>query len=216
MRFDALRNHLAPALFLGILLGMPLSSTACGRTACFSWSKGEGACPAQKDALTFFSDPRCPGNVVSVDSEATVEFEGRLCCYEVTQNDVHFDQGEANLCDPGASSGAGAQGAGGFSSGSSGVTTSVASSGTTGAGGNAGCIHCAEAFGSSIPPDGVLCPGSKELLFVLSDCVCNGACIGPCADTLCTGFSPSEGCGTCMQDPEGGCGNELQECANDL
>ncbi|MEO7329704.1 MAG: hypothetical protein ABI193_14080, partial [Minicystis sp.] len=188
MNFAAARNHAAPALFLAMLLGLPLSSSACGRTACFSWSVAEGACPAQKNALRFFSDPRCPANVVSVDSEGSSDFEGRLCCYDVTQNDVHFNEGfDTTNCGVSPSTGTApnAQGAGGFGSGSA-VSVTAVSVGE-GTGGSTGCVRCAEALSSPLPPDAVLCPGSKELFFQLSDCTCNGPCTAACGDNACSG-----------------------------
>ena len=214
MNFAAARNHAAPALFLAILLGLPLSSSACGRNACFSWSTAEGACPAQKDALRFFTDPRCPGNVVSVDSEGTSDFEGRLCCYEVTENDVHFEEGFETACRQGLSSGTSpnAQGAGGFSSG-----TAVSVSAGQGVGGaSPGCVLCAETLSSPLPSDVVLCPGSKELFFQLSDCICNGACAERCGDSACAGFETSADCGACIGSFEDGCGSQLDQCASDF
>lgn len=221
MNFAAVRNHAAPTLFLAILLGVPLSSSACGRTACFSWSTGEGACPAQNDALRFFSDPKCPGNVLSVDSEGSSDFEGRLCCYAVTQNDIHFDEGIDNTCISGSSSsgispgsGVGAQGAGGFGS------SSVSFASATGTGGSTvmpPCIHCADTLASPLPPDASFCSGeAKMLFFALSDCVCNGACAAACGDNACSGFETSFECGNCMKDEMVGCGTQLNQCASDL
>jgi len=70
---------------------------ACGdRTACFTYTPAEYAlhhesCPAREDALPNFSDPSCPGPVVSVDGAGT--FDGQLCCYPVTYDDVVPDCG---------------------------------------------------------------------------------------------------------------------------
>ena len=81
------------AMLLLPLVALPFAGTgACGsRTACFEYTQGEYAvhgnsCPAQADALANFTDATCPGPVVSVDGPGS--FDGELCCYPVTQDDI--------------------------------------------------------------------------------------------------------------------------------
>lgn len=65
-------------------VSLSLFATGCSKTACFEWSKLEGACPAQNDALEFFEEPSCHySEIKSVDSEGT--FDDDACCYEVTE-----------------------------------------------------------------------------------------------------------------------------------
>jgi hypothetical protein len=89
-----------------------------GRTACFQYTQGEYAangnqCPAPKDALPEFTDPKCPGPVVAVNGPGT--FDGEICCYPVTYEDI--------VSDCGNNKGAGGQG-GSFTSPPSGCSNS--------------------------------------------------------------------------------------------
>lgn len=68
----------------------------CGsRTACFQFTQAEfdqtSSCPGPKDALAEFTDPRCPGAIVSVDGPGS--FDGQICCYPVTYDDITPDCG---------------------------------------------------------------------------------------------------------------------------
>src|SRR5690348_7925233 len=69
-------------------------SGGCGsRTACFQYSQAEFdlkmSCPAQDQALPNFTNPSCPGAIVSVDGQGN--FDGQLCCYPVTYDDITSD-----------------------------------------------------------------------------------------------------------------------------
>jgi hypothetical protein len=78
------------------VLAVVAACAGCTDEACFSWTKAEGACPAQEDALQFFVPPGCFGPVQSVDSEGEfVEMPddpipGDLCCYEVTESEEDY------------------------------------------------------------------------------------------------------------------------------
>jgi len=64
----------------------------CADRACVQWSEQEGACPSQREALSFMpildcvaafnGQPDDGDSVLSVDSEG--DFEGDVCCYDVT------------------------------------------------------------------------------------------------------------------------------------
>ena len=75
---------------------MAAASAGCADEACFSWTKDEGACPAQEEALQFFVPVGCTGAIESVDSDGEFivdeedAFAGDLCCYTVTQADNEF------------------------------------------------------------------------------------------------------------------------------
>lgn len=71
-----------------------LAPVGCGPIGCFRASEAGGQCPAQDDALPYFGDPACGGQVASVDSEASVRNgtpeEGTLCCYAISNKDREF------------------------------------------------------------------------------------------------------------------------------
>ncbi|XXX71656.1 hypothetical protein WMF30_28825 [Sorangium sp. So ce134] len=74
-------------LFLALVaLALLLLSAACGKRACFHWTELEGACPSSEDAYVFFENPGCLSSIESIDSEG--EFDGELCCYDVTTVDT--------------------------------------------------------------------------------------------------------------------------------
>jgi hypothetical protein len=80
-------------LVAAALLG---SVAGCSDEACFSWTKQEGSCPAQEEALPFFVPPGCVGGIESVDSEPEFIVEpddqipGDLCCYSVTKSNNQY------------------------------------------------------------------------------------------------------------------------------
>lgn len=64
---------------------------------------------------------------------------------------------------------------------------------------------------------GELCPGySTDLYDSLVNCVCAGACAFQCSDNICTGQNVTPECQNCVVDTAAGCGNEFNECANDI
>jgi hypothetical protein len=71
------------AVPLFIAAALALATVGCGKIGCFAWTKAEGACPSQDEALEFFGNPQCGGPIESVDSEA--EFDGQYCCYDITK-----------------------------------------------------------------------------------------------------------------------------------
>jgi hypothetical protein len=200
-------------LLAAAVLALPFTGGGCGRTACFTWSTQEGACPAQSEALAFFSNPLCPGQITAVDSEPVNEYDGKLCCYQVTAR----EQTDEGLCQGFGGSSSGGQGFGGSSS--SPVSTGVGQGGfggasTTGQGGGTTCARCGEEIGTTSPA--LLCDGSAELFKELIDCACSGACGAVCADNFCAGNPASSDCAVCLQDASLGCGNQLTACANDV
>lgn len=194
-------------LFAAATVALSFTVTGCGRQACFTWTEAEGSCPAQAEALPFFTSPDCPGKVVSVDSEATRRLDLGLCCYDVTERELSNE----SLCGNGGFGGAGSTESSGFVS-STGQGGSSAVS-TSGAGGSAQCSHCSDAF--EFAPMQPLCPGSELLFKTMSGCACGGACSADCSDSFCAGSSTSMACFTCLED-KAGCMMEFSACANDL
>lgn len=88
--------RLAAFVRLAALCGMAVAAAGCADEACFSWTKEEGSCPSQDEALQFFVPVGCEGAIESVDSEGEFvvdsedPFPGDLCCYAVTQSDNDF------------------------------------------------------------------------------------------------------------------------------
>jgi hypothetical protein len=84
------------------IAGLPFAAGAgcAGRSACFTYTQGEytlngNSCPSVSDALASFSDPKCPGPVSAVDGPGS--FDGQICCYPVTYDDVVPDCGNSGL-----------------------------------------------------------------------------------------------------------------------
>ncbi|WP_437569540.1 hypothetical protein [Sorangium sp. So ce542] len=71
-------------------LAVSLATTGCDKVGCFEWTKYEGACPSQEEALEYFGGSSC-SDVKSVDSEP--EYDGDYCCYDITKraDDVPCD-----------------------------------------------------------------------------------------------------------------------------
>jgi hypothetical protein len=193
-------------LFAAAIVALAFTGGGCGREACFTWSQVEGSCPAQADALPFFTNPKCPGKVLSVDSEGASSLDGTLCCYQVTQRELTDEslcQGFGGASPSESSSFVSSTGQGGFGAAS-----------TTGAGGSASCAHCSDAFGFA-PTQQPLCPGSDALFKTMFGCACGGACSADCGDTFCAGNPTGMACFTCLED-KAGCQAEFSACANDL
>jgi hypothetical protein len=100
-----LRSRVALAALAIACLPLGAGGACTGRTACFTYTQGEYAangnqCPAAKDALPNFTDPKCPGPVVSVDGPGT--FDGQICCYPVTYEDITADCGNSGMSQGGS------------------------------------------------------------------------------------------------------------------
>jgi hypothetical protein len=189
-------QSLSRILLVPFLLSLPLTAAGCGQTACLVWSEAEGACPAQAKAISFFSDPSCPGTIVSVDSEGS--FGNDLCCYAVTEDDPGFGNEDV----PCASPPGGVGGAGG-------------SFGSGGAGG--GCPRCEQALAENGIFQTGLCPSSQMLLDDLATCVCTTTCVAACQSSLCKpSIMADQTCAACLMDATMGCGTQFNACANDL
>lgn len=84
---------------------------------------------------------------------------------------------------------------------------------------SAACMPCGEFITNGVDVS-QLCtsgmPSSLDLYANLTECVCNGACAAPCADNVCSGINISAACQTCVLDTVAGCGNEFNECSNDI
>lgn len=105
---------------------------------------------------------------------------------------------------------AGATNAGGTTATGGGGSTA---SGGTGGGGGGACVSC----GVYVTDGGTLCEGaSTDLYNALADCTCTGACMTACADNVCAGVDVTTDCQSCVLDTVAGCGNEFQECSNDI
>jgi hypothetical protein len=196
---------LSPRILLTLALVLPMLKIGCvGRVStnrkCFAWTKAEGACPAQTEAIDFFSgDGSCPPPVQSVESEG--EFLGDRCCYEVTDSDANPG------CMPSGAGGAGGPG----------VSTAFAA----GVGGS-GCVRCSthatQVFqGLPFVPPCWESPESEPLWNTLFDCLCTGPCQSACSASVCSGVNSSTTqCFDCAADTSVGCGDELTACTNDL
>jgi hypothetical protein len=184
----------APLLVFALAFALPLGASGCGKQACFFWTKAEGACPSQDEAINFFNDQNCASSIESVDSEP--EFDGELCCYDVTENDISDVP-----C---------AGGAGGFGTG---VVGSAAVSTGTG-----GCVSCSSvansAFMGTVPMG--LCSSSQQLFDSLQSCLCAGSCQAVCTDNMCLNQPASTPCFDCATDSAVGCGNQFSACVNDI
>lgn len=198
------------------VIAAALFGAGCADQACFEWTENEGACPSQAEALVFFQDPVCPefSDIQSVDSAG--DYDEGACCYSVTKRDADnfdvlcgFDEGAVGT---GATTGVGGSSSGGGFGG--GVPMPSGAGGAGGVGGSPACTRCAEALAGG--DTATLCPSSLELYNALFDCSCTGACMMACANDCNSGMSASMTCQTCMQDANNGCGNELNNCANDL
>jgi hypothetical protein len=104
------------------------------------------------------------------------------------------------------------------------VATSVVSVGpstsvTTGTGMSCDPAYtCAEAITSpEVNPD-KLCDNTlaAKLYFVLVQCTCVDACAIECGNNFCAGSDETTPCKTCIVDPQKGCGNQFNACANNL
>jgi hypothetical protein len=188
-------------LFAASLVALPLLGGGCGREACFTWTAVEGSCPAQAEALPFFSNPKCPGKVLSVDSEATSQLGAELCCYQVTQREATDEancQGFGGAGSTESSNFVSSTGQGGFSSGQ---------------GGSSSCAQCGDVLAVMQPKP--ICPESEALFKAFVDCACSGVCAADCGDSFCASVDTSMTCFTCLED-KAGCMMEFSACANQL
>lgn len=76
------------------------------------------------------------------------------------------------------------------------------------------CVGCGEFITTGEPVE--LCPGSDKLYDVLVNCLCVDKCVFQCSDNACAGMEVTQACQDCVLDAENGCGNEFNECANDI
>jgi len=220
MRLVTTLNGFAALVALAaVTIALPVVGSGCGRTACFVYSQNEhaahGMCPGQAKALVNFTDPHCPGPVLSVDGAGIFSLNNSnpdqsLCCYPVTQQDL--EQTFANGCTPPT----GAGGAGGFSSTAQDMTSTGFAGGVTTGGG--GCVSCGQKLGSLGADPGLLCPQSSGPWSTLETCICggSGSCTAPCKLNLCMSSPMSKECFACIQDPmmASGCSSELSNCQN--
>src|SRR5262245_13251591 len=193
----------SPRFLFTLVVLLPLLKIGCdGRPAnrkCFAWTKAEGACPAQTDALRFFSDDgSCPFLVQYVHSEG--EFLGDRCCYVVTDHEEPNPECVQS-------------GAGGAS-----VISSVSSS----VSGGPACLRCSthaihEFQSGTFFANCWVSPQSEALWNALFDCLCVGACQSACTATVCGGVNyETRECFDCASDISVGCGHELSACMNDI
>jgi hypothetical protein len=173
----ALSAALAPAL------------AGCDKRACFAWTELEGACPSQEEAIDFFEGSGCSGEIMSVDSEP--DYDGELCCYEVTKRDDSY----LYSCPPDPS-------------------PPPPSTGSGGAGGAApACFNCVDVLGNGLLPE---CQSSIPAIDALATCTCTGNCAASCGSGGCQiPLVADDVCTLCMEDPDAGCGLELEACLSD-
>ena len=185
-------------LTLALIAALPLAA-GCSKRACFQWSELEGSCPSQEEAELFFQGPPgCEDAVRSVDSEP--EFDGELCCYDITTSDA-----DDILCSDASGSG-GSSGSGGVGGAPPNPSTAV-STGT----GPMACSPCLDVLVSGV---GTTCDKTTALLEELLVCICSGACAGSCPNNCTLPFDPDDTCMTCVQsDP--GCQVQFEACLGD-
>jgi hypothetical protein len=200
MRLKFPWKPLGRILLWAIPLSAPFFLAGCGQTACITWSKAEGVCPSQDEALMFFQNPACPSSVVSVDSEGA--FANDLCCYEVSKLENGFGTGDSTCF--------GGGGEGGF--GGTGAVATVTSGGPPPV---SGCLRCAQLIEDQGPSSAQICPQSEELFDLVKSCMCAGECATACSDNFCQ-FSPaSSACLGCVADTTTECGLAFEKCASD-
>ena len=75
------------AVALLALAALALATGGCSKYGCFEYTQQEydefGGCPPQAEALQYFGNPNCGGEVESVDSEGT--YEDGYCCYDISK-----------------------------------------------------------------------------------------------------------------------------------
>jgi hypothetical protein len=202
-------------MLVALAAAMPFAAGGgCGRTACFAFSaeayaKNGMACPAQADALPNFTDSQCPGPVVSVDGAGS--FDGELCCYPVTEEDIQPNCGQGASQSTGV--GFGASGVGGFGvSGVGGGSSFGVSTASAGGGPPPSCkSSCAEA----ITRGGEPCATGLGPYQALQQCAgCNATatpCFAPCG-SFCHEAALDPMCSACLA---ANCAAELTHCEND-
>ncbi|MFO0548716.1 MAG: hypothetical protein U0271_10030 [Polyangiaceae bacterium] len=127
-------------------------------------------------------------------------------------------------CGDDGTGGSGATGNAGGAGGSGGNVNGVGGNNgvsSTGVGGNfggGGCVSCAVSITPGENPDGLpTCVGlSTELYDGLVNCMCIDACVVECGDNICAGGDIMQSCQDCILDTVAGCGNQFNDCANDL
>ncbi len=192
------------ALLAAMVLLLPVAASgACGsRTACFQYTQAEFnvnmSCPNPNSALAEFTDPNCPGPIISVDGAGT--FDGQICCYPVTYGDI------TPACGTG----------GAPSTGTTGTTTFPGSSGTVTTTG----LMCPPTCAASVDSDDSAPCGSTNAFTAwqaLQPCACGGldADSGTDCGFSCGSFCQSLGmdpdCMSCLQN---NCGSLLENCMN--
>jgi hypothetical protein len=178
-------------------LALPLKAGGCGTsTACITVTSAQllnGTCPSAQVAQNRFSDPDCPGSIVSVDSDGTLD--DNLCCYSVTS-----ESGNSEI-----DCGSTGDGIGGDTSFESSSTGFGGGDGT--GGGQTFGNTCQDALNGA--PVSSLSPASKMVLMSLQTCACNGTCMTSCDPTLCLSNAPDTGCLSCLQTS---CSAQLTAC----
>lgn len=190
---------------------LPTISAGCSRTSCIVYSKAEydvhASCPAQKDALPYFTDATCPGPVISVDGEGVFDLNAdnadhSLCCYPVTQQTIELDDQRVDCIVTGTG------GTGGFEIGGS--------SGVGGVGGGfAGCFTCSQVLSAKISADpDLICPELSDPWFSLQACACaqGSGCFAQCELNLCQNTPVSIDCSNCLSGTSNMCTDAVDEC----
>lgn len=210
---------------LGVLVAMalmlPVWSSGCGHTACFVFTQGElrannNACPAPKDALASFTDPHCPGPVVTVDGEGIFNLneanpDQSLCCYPVTQQTIDPEVFSGECQGPvGVGGDKGIGGGGTFGAGGS--------FGVSVGGGGGPCFNNCNMVLMGANPD-QLCPdeSSAQSWALLVSCACTSGnpCAKICDLNICSHALVSKECLSCLEDPSSGCAKDVAGCQSD-
>ncbi len=188
------------ALALASTLALPFAFTAggagCGsRTACFAFTQGEyaqngDACPSPSEALMSFTDPTCPGPVVSVDGPGS--FDGELCCYPVTEDGITPDCGNNG-------------GTGGATSSGTGPLPPTGGDTSTSSGG-----FCLPTCAMVLANGGQACGGTSQSdLFALLSCT-DASCAMECPSFLAGGIEGADS--TCTPCLDASCSTQLAAC----
>jgi hypothetical protein len=179
-------------MVVALALALPFSAGGgCGnRTACFAYTQGEyaqngNACPSPTDALASFTDPACPGPVVSVDGPGS--FDGEICCYPVTEDSIVPDCGNTSSTGGSTSTGPPPPPTGGFSSGT-GIPTCTTTCADTLVEGGQPCTNGGGPFASLVACASstctVQCPTFLAGGAVVADATCEPCLAAGCPSEL--------------------------------
>jgi len=198
---------------------IPLRTTACGQTACFTVTSKDlanGMCPDPTAALSRFSDMSCGSNNGDIEFvQGSGTLSDGMCCYSVVSNSSsdNVAVGGPECTTEGVSASFAvttsvAAGPGGSMSTSTGFGGGGGSGGTGGTSSCNASAKCSDAL-SGAAPFPTVCGDPGKDLNTLKICGCASHCTEACDPTLCADNAPDDGCNACLQ---GDCASQLKSC----